>query len=127
MGLLGFGSVSSISDDASTPRLERKRLSTNIVMIPEIASVAVLTLMKWLVYTGLLWGMIKVQKLNYNLLGLFGSSLAATLVEFIPIVGPYLGYVVLVVCLWKCTQADIFPDVLFTVGIAGALMSCVNL
>ena len=99
----------------------------------EVASTAIIlglvavTVAKWLVYTGLLWGMIKIQKLNYNLLGLFGSSLAATLVAFIPYAGSYLSYVVLVICLWKCTGAEIAPDVIFTVGIAGALMFCVNL
>ena len=87
----------------------------------------VVTAAKWLVYTGLLWGMIKIQKLNYNVWGLFGSSLAATLVAFIPFVGSYLSYAVLVLCLWKCTGADIVPDVVFTVAIAGALMFCVNL
>jgi hypothetical protein len=92
-----------------------------------VVGFVVVTAVKWLVYTGLLWGMIKIQKLNYNVLGLFGSSLAATLVAFIPYAGPYLSYVVLVLCLWKCTGADIAPDVIFTVGIAGALMFCFNL
>jgi hypothetical protein len=71
--------------------------------------------------------MIKIQKLNYNAAGLFASSLAAILVSFIPYGGAYLSYVVLVICLWKCTGADIAPDVIFTVGIAGALMFCFNL
>ena len=37
------------------------------------------TAIKWLVYTALLWFMIKIQKLNYNVFGLLGSSLAAVL------------------------------------------------
>jgi hypothetical protein len=82
---------------------------------------------KWLIYTALLWIMIKVQKLNYSVLGLLASSAAATLFDFIPVVGPFISYVVLVLCLWKCTKADIFPDVIFTVTIAGALMFCTNL
>jgi hypothetical protein len=98
-----------------------------VFSIAVILGLAIVTVAKWLVYTGLLWGMIKIQKLNYNVLGLFGSSLAATLVAFIPYVGSYLSYVVLVLCLWKCTGADIAPDVIFTVGIASALMFCVNL
>jgi hypothetical protein len=81
----------------------------------------------WLIYTGLLWLMIKIQKLDCNLLGLFGSSLAATVLGYVPFVGFYIGWVVLVICLWKCTGADIAPDVLFTVGVAGALMFCVKL
>jgi hypothetical protein len=82
---------------------------------------------QWLIYTALLWGMIKVQRLNYNLLGLLGSSLLATALGYIPVVGTYIGWAALVICLWKCTGADIAPDVLFTVGVAGALMFCVNL
>ena len=95
--------------------------------IAYLAGLAVITTAKWLIYTVLLWGMIKVQKLNYNVLGLLGSSLAYTLVAFIPYAGTYLAYAVLVFCLWKCTGAEIAPDVAFTVGIASALMFCVNL
>ena len=81
----------------------------------------------WLVYTALLWMMIKLQNLNYNVLGLLGSSLLASALDYIPVVGCYIGWAALVICLWKCTGADIAPDVLFTVGVAGALMFCVNL
>ena len=42
--------------------------------IAYFVGLAVVTAAQWLVYTGLLWGMIKVQKLNYNALGLFGSE-----------------------------------------------------
>ncbi|HTD68291.1 MAG TPA: hypothetical protein VK846_17335 [Candidatus Limnocylindria bacterium] len=96
-------------------------------MIVFIAIMVGIGLGKWLIYTGLLWLMIKIQKLNYNLLGLFASSLLATGLGYIPLVGQYVGWAVLVLCLWKCTGADIAPDVLFTVGVAGALMFCVNL
>ena len=82
---------------------------------------------QWIVYTLLLWFMIKVQHLNYNVPGLLGSSALATLIGLIPIVGPYLGWIALVICLWKMTGADIAPDILFTVGIAGALMFFFNL
>jgi len=82
---------------------------------------------QWVVYTVLLWFMLKIQKLNYNVLGLLGSSALATLIGLIPVVGTYLGWAALVICLWKVTGADIAPDVLFTVGIAGALMFCFNL
>jgi hypothetical protein len=93
----------------------------------EIIATAIGTFVQWVIYTALLWGMIKIQKLNYNLPGLLGSSLLATLIGLIPVVGIYLGWAVLVLCLWKCTGADIAPDILFTVGIAGALMFCFNL
>jgi hypothetical protein len=87
----------------------------------------VATAIKWLVFTALLWIMIKIQKLHYHLAGLFASSLAATLVYLIPFVGSYLSYVVLIIGLWKCTGADIAPDLIFTVAITGALMFCFNL
>lgn len=93
----------------------------------EILVTVLINLVAWLVYTGLLWGMIKVQKLNYHLGGLFASSFVAMLVGMIPIVGGYLSYAVLLLCLWKCTGAEIVPDVVFTVCIAGALMFCFNL
>ncbi len=95
--------------------------------VSELLVTSVVTVVKWLVYTGLLWGMIRVQKLNYSVAGLFVSSLAATLVAMVPFVGGYLAYAVIVLCLWKCTGAEIVPDVIFTVCIAGALMFCFNL
>lgn len=103
-----------------------KRLMSNSLVIG-IGVLGIIALVKWLVYTGLLWVMIKIQKLNYNVPGLFASSLLATLVGFLPFVGAYVSWAVLVICLWKCTGADIFPDVAFTVAIAGALMFCLHL
>jgi len=85
------------------------------------------TTVKWLIFTGLLWIMIKIQKLNYNFFGLLASSAAASLIGLIPYAGPYLAQAVLVFCLWKCTGADIMPDVIFTTSIARALMFCINL
>jgi len=92
------------------------------ILVPAVTGLA-----QWIIYTALLWGMIKVQRLNYNFLGLLGSSLLATALGYIPVVGTYVGWAALVICLWKCTKADIAPDVLFTVAVAGALMFCVNL
>ena len=111
------------------PAGSSRRFEVSMFPDMELFDVAMIlgALIKWLIYTALLWVMIKVQKLNYNVLGLFGSSLLTILVSLIPIVGSYLCYVVLVICLWKCTGAEIVPDVVFTVGIAGALMFCVNL
>ena len=93
---------------------------------------------------GLLWGMIKIQKLDqrfaYNFLGLLGTAalttgldqiLEVTLGHFIgiyfasyistPIVGA-----VLLLCLKKVTQAP-YVDVLFTAAISYALLFGVNL
>jgi hypothetical protein len=81
----------------------------------------------WVIYTALLWIMIKIQKLNYNFLGLIGSSALASAIDYVPVVGPYVAAAVLVLCLWKVTGAEIAPDIMFTVSIAGALMFCANL
>jgi len=96
-------------------------------MITEIVAYGAVAVVKWLVYTGLVWFMLKIQKLNYTWLGLFGSTGAAALCGFIPYFGDYIGYAVLLFCLWRCTKADLFPDVVFTVVVAGALMFAVNL
>ena len=93
----------------------------------EILAGTAVGMARWLVYTGLVWGMIRIQKMNCTTLGLLASTAAATLISYIPYVGSYLSYVVLVVCLWKFTGSDVFPDITFTVVIAGALMFCVNL
>jgi hypothetical protein len=82
---------------------------------------------KWIVLTTLVWIMIKIQKMNYSVLGLFASTAASILVSFIPVVGPYLACAVLVFALWKCTKADIAPDVIFTVAVSNALLFCFNL
>jgi hypothetical protein len=93
----------------------------------ELMALSGVTILQWLVYSALLWAMIKVQKLQYHGWGLLGASLLATLVNLIPVVGCYLSWAVLVLCLWKITRSDIVPDVVFTVGVAGAIMFCLNL
>jgi len=93
---------------------------------------------------GLLWGMIKIQKLDqkfeYNFLGLLGSAALATGLDQIlqTILGHFIGiYFVsyistpivvttLLLCLKKITRAP-YVDVLFTVTISYALLFGVNL
>jgi hypothetical protein len=79
------------------------------------------------VYTLLLWFMMRIQKLNYTVPALFLSSVIATAIGQIPIVGSYASFVVLLVCLRIFTREDVFPDLVFTVAVAGALMFAVNL
>jgi hypothetical protein len=71
--------------------------------------------------------MIKLQKMQYNVWGLLGSTALATGLQFIPIVGNYVSWAALLLCLWKVTRADIVPDIIFTVAIPGAIMFCLNL
>lgn len=78
-------------------------------------------------YALLLWIMIKIQKLNYTALGLLLCSGVATLISLIPLVGPYLAYAALLLCLHKVTRADIYPDCVFTAVVANSVMLVVNL
>ena len=74
-----------------------------------------------------LWIMIKLQKFDYNVLGLIGSAILASGVDMIPFVGHYLSVSVLLFCIRKVIVADSYTDTLFTVGIGYALMFCMNL
>jgi hypothetical protein len=96
------------------------------------------------VLLGLLWGMIKIQKLDqrfaYNFLGLLGTAALTTGLDQIlqMTVGRYIGiyfasYIstpivvtVLLLCLKKVTQAP-YVDIVFTVAISYALLFGVNL
>ncbi len=87
-----------------------------------------------------LWIMILLQKLNYQLLGLLGTAaLVSTIDRGLDLfLGHYLGTYettsistpfvlgVLYFCLKKVTMAD-RTDIYFTVGIAYALVLCMNL
>src|SRR5216684_9017727 len=74
-----------------------------------------------------LWIMIKLQKFDYNVLGLIGSAILASGVDMIPYAGHYLSVSVLLFCIRKVIVADSYTDTLFTVGIGYALMFCMNL
>ncbi|HMP84751.1 MAG TPA: hypothetical protein PKA41_18820 [Verrucomicrobiota bacterium] len=74
-----------------------------------------------------LWFMLKVQKLQYNFLGLLGTAVLGSALDMIPLAGHYISVVALYFCIWKMTRADLFPDAVFTVVVAYALMFCMNL
>src|SRR5208283_938023 len=79
---------------------------------------------------GLLWIMIKIQKLNqsvaYKFLGLLGAATLATGLDMVPYAGHGLAVAALLLCVKKVTRAP-YIDVLFTVAISYALMFGVNL
>jgi hypothetical protein len=75
----------------------------------------------------LLWIMIKLQKLDFNFLGLLGSAALGSGLDMIPHFGHYLAVPVLYLCVWKATRSNIFPEAAFTVVIAYAVMFCLNL
>jgi hypothetical protein len=76
-----------------------------------------------------LWIMIKLQKLNYNFLGLLGAAALASAICLIPLpfrISKIISCTVLLLCISKVTQAE-FVDVKFTVGVGYALMFGMNL
>jgi hypothetical protein len=74
-----------------------------------------------------LWIMIKIQKLDYSFLGLLGSAALGASLDMIPYAGHALAVIALYLSLRLVTRADLFPDVAFTVGVAYALVFCMNL
>jgi hypothetical protein len=79
-----------------------------------------------IVLTVLLWIMVKLQKLDYFLLGLLGSAALASALDMLPYFGHYLAVPVLYLCIWKVTRASLMPDAVFTVAVAYALMFAVR-
>ncbi len=73
-----------------------------------------------------LWFMVKVQKFQYNFLGLLGSAALASILDMIPIVGHFIALPVLYLCLIKVTREDL-SGVVFTAGISYALVFVMNL
>ncbi|TAL05467.1 MAG: hypothetical protein EPO07_03470 [Verrucomicrobia bacterium] len=74
-----------------------------------------------------LWIMIKVQKLDYKFLPLLGAAALSSGLDMIPFAGHYISLVVLLLCLKKITEAEMVPDVVFTVAVGYALMFGMNL
>ena len=96
-------------------------------MLPDILVLAIEFLIHGAILLALLWIMIKLQKLDYNFLGLLGSAALGSGLDMIPHFGHYLAVPVLYLCIWKVTRSSIFPDAAFTVVISYALMFGVNL
>lgn len=76
-----------------------------------------------------LWIMIKLQKLNYNFLGLLGAAALASAIKLVPVpfhIADIISCGVLLYCISKVTGAESI-DVKFTVVIGYALMFGMNL
>ena len=104
----------------------KKNNSMSGTLLPRLIEFALQTA----ILLGLLWGMIKIQKLDqrfaYNFLWLLGSAALATGLDMIPYAGHYLAVSALLLCIKKTTGAP-YVDVLFTIAISYALMFGVNL
>ncbi|MCL4180346.1 MAG: hypothetical protein KJ072_21700 [Verrucomicrobia bacterium] len=75
----------------------------------------------WVVYSLVLFTLMKFQGWHVGPVALLGSTALATALAQVPLVGPYLGTAVLAVCIWKASGSD-FIDSVFSVVIAGAIM-----
>jgi hypothetical protein len=82
---------------------------------------------RFVLYTIILWIMIKIQRFNYNWPGLLFVSALSIAISYVPEVGLYLTFPVLIGGLHAVTGASIAPDILFTVGITRALMFAIHL
>jgi hypothetical protein len=76
-----------------------------------------------------LWIMIKLQKLNYNFLGLLGAAALASAIDLLPLpfrLTNFISFTVLLICITKVTGAE-RVDNLFTIGVGYALWFGMNL
>jgi hypothetical protein len=70
--------------------------------------------------------MIKIQKLDFVWLPLIGSTLLASALDLIPLVGHFVAVPALYLCIWKWARCDSVKDATFTVGISYALVTCLT-
>jgi hypothetical protein len=76
-----------------------------------------------------LWIMIKLQKLNYNFLGLAGAAALASAIDLLPLpfrLTNFISFTVLLFCITKVTGAE-RVDNLFTISVGYALWFGMNL
>jgi hypothetical protein len=71
--------------------------------------------------------MIKIQKFDFAWLPLIGSTLLASALDLIPIVGHFIAVPVLYICIWKSVRCDNFKDATFTVLLSYAFVRCLTL
>jgi|SRR6266850_1387479 len=95
-------------------------------MNSEILALAIEFLVQAAFLVTALWIMLKLQKLEYNVPGLFGAAALASALDMIPYVGHYVAVGVLLFTMTKVTRSD-YVDVAFTVFVGYALMFGMNL
>jgi len=95
-------------------------------IIPEILAYSIQFLVSTAFLLLALWLMVKIQKFQYNFLGLLGAAALARGLDMIPYVGHFLALPALYLCLIKVTREDM-TGVVFTAGISYALVFVMNL
>ena len=88
-----------------------------------IVSLIIAFFVQVVVGTVFLWLGMKLTQEDGPVVGLLGAAAIAGLFDFIPHVGWYLSFVVLIVLISKWTTAEIWPDAVLMVVVAWALAS----
>lgn len=70
--------------------------------------------------------MFKFQGMNFQWLPLIGAAFLASALDMLPIVGHFIAVPVLLLCVWKIAECELFPDASFTVGLSYACMRCLG-
>jgi hypothetical protein len=95
--------------------------TTTLVAI--LIGLGILFVVRWLLFTAIIWGMLRVQSLNFTWPGLLLTTALASVAYFIPlgILAAAVAFVVVYAGLKKVTQAE-HTDLMFTIVIGNAVM-----
>lgn len=96
-------------------------LAMNEINLQMVLGLTVALGIYWVVYSLVLFVLMKLQGWHVSPMALLSSTALATALTRIPMVGPYIGTAVLALCIWKASGSDL-TDSVFSVVIAGALM-----
>jgi hypothetical protein len=97
-------------------------INTTVLVI----ALAITFLFRFIALFAFLLIMIKIQKLNFSWLPLIGSAALASVLDMIPFVGHFIAVPALLLCIWKVTGSELYPDASCTVGLSYALMRCLG-
>jgi hypothetical protein len=94
-----------------------------IPLITILIGVGVLFAARWLLFTGIIWGMLRIQGLNYTWPGLLLTTALASVAYLIPLwfIAAAVAFVIVYAGLKMVTQAE-HTDLMFTIVIGNALM-----
>jgi hypothetical protein len=98
-------------------------IEESIPLAGVLVGLAIAFVARWFIFTGILWGMLRMQSLNYTWPGLIGTTALGSLAYFIPFpfIGPSVAFAVVYLGLKWVTQAE-HTDLMFSIVIGNALM-----
>lgn len=94
-----------------------------ISMVALLLGLGVMFLARWALFTAVVWGLLRVQSLNYSWPGLLLTTALGSLAYFIPLgfLAAAVAFVIVYVGLKKVTQAE-HTDLMFSIVISNAIM-----